>query len=963
MVMLVGEPGIGKTAVCERLVSIARDRGGLGLVGHCYQQGSANVPYQPFVEILEQCASEQDPDALYGHLGAYAVEIARIVPVIRDRLQIALTATQDAKDDPRRLFAAVLNFLRRVADANPLVLVVEDLHDAERGTLDLLLYLARNVTTCRLLLVCTYRDVEVDRAHPLSAALVDLRRANNLARVHLTGLSIDEVQRLLAAASGHVIPRTLAELVHRRTEGNPLFSHELLRLLVVESLLEERDGVLRRVGDQTITGRMPEGLRDAVGRRLSTLSDNANRVLSVASVIGREFDLDVLRQVYERGDDELETGLEEAVSAAILEERRVIAAKITYRFTHAFFRQTLYQEIIAPRRLRLHRQIAHILEDAYAARIEEHAAELAEHYSFSSDTGDLSKALQYARVAARHASDVFAYGEGARQLERALQMLELVDPEDDASRCDLLLDLAEELSLAGDAARSIADVAPEALRIADRMGDRHRAFRACRLIAVSLEVSGASSSMLSPDYLAWAERAAAYAEPATVEEAHANLALAHAWVMRGRPQEGRARRIQTLSLAQKLGDQETRFQCAGFLIMGFGSTAPRYWPERLELAKESVTWPRAAVSGRALAHVLWYAGRIALANGDRPRAIGLWKQVSELADRTHLGFVEQVALESEIVLAILDGRLAEAWTMAERFVIHADEVGASRRGREISMYLFLALAEHLGRFEECYAKFDGFATQGLEMNHPLPIAYCAICLAQSGRIDEARTRAAPLLQQERVGRADDPRDINWLMILLECALVLNDHDAATALAEPLVSVAHLSTADWIMTTVARQLGAVAALNGDLVGARSFLLQGLEAGTRIGFRPEIAILHVQLAELLLKDADRLGALQHVDLALPELEQMQMQPWLERELHVRESAEALPGMGALDGLTPREREVAVLLAEGQSNREIATQLVITEGTAEVHVKRILSKLGLHSRSQIAAWMAEQHRTGAA
>jgi DNA-binding CsgD family transcriptional regulator len=432
--------------------------------------------------------------------------------------------------------------------------------------------------------------------------------------------------------------------------------------------------------------------------------------------------------------------------------------------------------------------------------------------------------------------------------------------------------------------------------------------------------------------------------------------------MRGRLEEGRALRLKTLALADELGDQETRFQCAGFLITAFGSTAPRYWPERLNLGRESVTWPRAGVSGRALAHVFWYAGRIALASGDRARATQLWKQVSELADRTHLGFVELVVLESEIVLAILDGRLAEAWTMAERYVSHADEVGASRRGREISMYMFLALAEHLGRFEQCYAKFEHFAAQGLEMNHPLPIAYCAICLAQSGRIDEARTLAAPLLERERVGRADDPREINWLMILLECALVLKDRAAARGLAESFTSLPHLSTADWIMTTVARQLGAVAMLNGDAVGARSFFLNGLEAAARIGFRPEIAILHVHLAELLLEDADRPGALQHIDMAIPELQQMQMQPWLQRALRVRENAAALPGTSALDGLTPREREVAVLLSAGRSNRDIATQLVITEGTAEVHVKRILSKLGLHSRSQVAAWMAEQNRTGA-
>jgi predicted ATPase len=163
--------------------------------------------------------------------------------------------------------------------------VLEDLHDADRGTLDLLVYVARHLAGTPLLVVGTYRDVEVDRTHPLAGALAELRRVSQFERLQLGELSVDEVQRLLASSSQQAVPRPLAELVHHRSGGNALFTHELLRFLLGEGLVERHGGVLRRVGDEaSLAGQMPEGLRDVVGKRLSRLSPAANQVLRVASV-------------------------------------------------------------------------------------------------------------------------------------------------------------------------------------------------------------------------------------------------------------------------------------------------------------------------------------------------------------------------------------------------------------------------------------------------------------------------------------------------------------------------------------------------------------------------------------------------------------------------------------------------------------------------------------------------------
>jgi DNA-binding CsgD family transcriptional regulator len=963
LILLVGEPGIGKTALSDQLCRFVATAGGRALVGHCYEEGSFRPPYQPFVEVLGTYLHELDIATLHAELGSSAADLVRIVPMLRERLRVSPLSPGDAEEDRWRLLQAATDMLRSAATKQPLLVVLEDLHDADSGTLDLLLYLARNLHGARILVVGTYRDVEVDRAHPLSAALSELHRASNVARMPLRGLSTDEVQHLLAETSQQTIPQPFAELVHRQTEGNPLFVHETLRFVIESGLVEQHAGTLRRVGDRSLAGRIPEGLRDAVGKRLSRLGETTNRVLSVASVIGREFRLDVLRQVLADTDEEVESALGEALTAALIEEQSSVGATITYRFKHAFFRQTLYDEMVAPRRIRLHQQVAQALEEAHAHRLDEHAAELAEHYSFYSDTLNLAKAVEYGEIAAKRAVDAFAYGEAARLLERTLVVQELVEPEDKAHRCDLMLALGEALFLAGETQRVVSLIAPHALSLAERVGDRSRAFRACRLAIDCLDAQGAANSTAMPEYHKWSEQASLYAEADSIERAHADVALANALSTQGRLEEARRLHLEALAVARRHADPEAQFKCAFYLM---NSEAPRFWEERLRLADECASWQRDGVSGRSLAVVLCCSGSLRLATGQRSGAEELWRQVEELAQRTHVVTATLFVPQRDVILAIVDGHLDDAMTSLPRFVERGEELGAPVRARTFGLTMLFTPALHLGRPETWLAAFEQVAVFAKPYSvGPSVTALRAICLAQLGRTQEGRALVLPLLDAV----ADSGTEDEWVMVaqvaLLQAAVVFGHRPAADALSQRLACVAHLSIGDWFYSCVARHLGDAAALLNDRTAARAYYRQALEAAGKIRFRPELALTHLRLAEVLLEDTGdgtRLEALEHLDIALPELQDMKMQPALERALALKNQFEAaakrLPGrQSASDTLTAREREIASLVADGMSNREIAEKLVISEGTVDVHVKHILGKLGFRSRAQVAGWFARQ------
>jgi DNA-binding SARP family transcriptional activator len=441
LVLIAGEPGIGKSRLADELAARAREHGAVTLFGRSWEAGGAPA-YWPWVQAIRSYVRDCDPHALREQLGSGAADVAQMLPELRELLpDLGAPATLDPEGARFRLFDATALFLRKAGDARPIVLVLDDLHAADTPSLLLLEFLAQQLVDVRVFVLGTYRDSELGPEHPLSAALTELARHAGL-RLHLAGLDQSEVTDFVEINYGMEPSRGLAAAIHGKTEGNPLFVGEILRLLAAEGRLHEAaDTPTWRVS-------VPASIRDVIGRRVRRLSDDCKRVLTLASVLGAEFELDALSRASELDLETVLDLLDEAISAGVVSE--VLGAHGRLRMTHALIRDVLYDELTATRRMRLHRRVGEALEALYADDPEPHLAELAHHFYEAASTGDAGKTVGYARRAGDRAATLLAHEEAARLYAIGIETIESQASPDETERCDLLLRLGDMRARAGD---------------------------------------------------------------------------------------------------------------------------------------------------------------------------------------------------------------------------------------------------------------------------------------------------------------------------------------------------------------------------------------------------------------------------------------------------------------------------------------------------------------------------------
>ena len=432
VLLLGGEPGVGKTRLAEELLLEARQRGCLALTGRCYEM-EGTPPFIPWVEIVQRSMRVVPAAAFRDALGDAASEVAKLVPELRQRFQDIPPPVELPPEQQRRyLFSNFLAFVEHAARVSPHVILLDDLHWADESTLLMLQHVAQHASEIPLLIVGTYREVDLEVARPFAKMLEALTRQRLAHKLPLHRLPEAGVGDMLRALSGQIPPNDLVAAIFTETEGNPFFVEEVFQHLSEEGRLFDEKGQWRadlRVEDLEV----PEGIRLVIGRRVERLSPEAGRVLTTAAVVGRSFDLALLEALGDAEGDALLTALEEAEAAKLIQ---TVSSwrEVRWEFAHGLIRQTLESSLSLPRRQRAHLRVAEATEQVYGDRVDRYAADVAHHLFQAGIAADLERTVSYLTLAGDQALDAGGFEEALGDFDRALSL----DPAGDEVRAGLL---------------------------------------------------------------------------------------------------------------------------------------------------------------------------------------------------------------------------------------------------------------------------------------------------------------------------------------------------------------------------------------------------------------------------------------------------------------------------------------------------------------------------------------------
>jgi len=448
-VLVAGEPGIGKTALASEVAAHAESAGGVTLWGPCWE-GEGAPAYWPWSQVLRAYARGRRTDDLLADMGEGAADIARIAPEIGGRF---LALSSDADVDPEqarfRLFDHIAAFLRASAERQPLVIVLDDLHWADRSSLMLLRFAVQTMRDARMLVIGTYRDVEITSDHPFIQTVGDL----TLERITLSGLPRAHVATLMAVTTGAEPSEDLAEVISGRTSGNPFFVKEVTRLLAAQ-------GKLGQHGTAAASA-IPLGVGDVIRRRLARLTQECADLLGAASVLGPEFAIDLLADLQRSSVSDVLALLDDAVSARLVTEGGDVAGR--FAFAHSLVREVIYDGLGATRRSMLHWRTGELLEQRPGASL----TEIATHLVQGVASGHAAKAAALAIRAARSALAMYAWDQGVTLYERALDVLPAADA-DVELRLRTMLELGDARTAAGDLTHARAMYEKAATMAAER---------------------------------------------------------------------------------------------------------------------------------------------------------------------------------------------------------------------------------------------------------------------------------------------------------------------------------------------------------------------------------------------------------------------------------------------------------------------------------------------------------------
>lgn len=909
VVLVGGEPGIGKTRLCEEAAARAA-AAGMPCVRSRAIQDEGCPPYWMFRQVVRDITTIHEPNE------AQRADLTVIAPGPRSR-----GVPPDGAAERRfQIFESVREFLVDAAADAGLLVVLDDVHWADAPSLRLMRHLATGIGASRLVMLATYRDTETGGRDELSAFLAALAREDAVSRIRLTGLSQDEVACQLASVTGSQVAPDLAAAIGRRTHGNPFFVAELGRLLDSGS-----DG-------------LPEAVRDTVRARLGALTPGARAVLCAAAVLGASIDPSAVAAVTRRDVAAVLTVLDEAAAAGI------VASGGEWHFGHDLIRDTARAELPTADRLATHARMA----DHLRGRAGTSPAVVAYHLLESLPVGDAALAARWAELAAEEAMAQLAWEDAVAFYTRALRAAtdqaaagHGATGHGAAERCRLLrgLGLAQLRSFDLAAGSSTLRAAAGAARAA---GDPR----------LTGEVALAMEGFTDPAWVTLGKQLcdeALAGLPADDSPLRARLLARRAAeaTYQWEPEAGPLSE-QALAMAERTGDPQALRSALRARQQARGG--PDGVLDRVELGTRMLALGVADSDDDA---VLWgrlwrvdafaQLGRINDADAELTLLAPTVARLRSPGPDWHLR-------RSQAALAFGRGEFGYARQLAEeslRLTAHGHE-----NMRTLAAALLVRLNALTGRDEWLEPSLDDF-----RWSPPFGMVMRALWHLTLGRRGEARRYYQP---GDAFDRVPGIRYLITYASLAELAAAFGDRETAGQVHRSLLPYADLFVCSGAGLTMIdgsarRYLGLTAGALGRLDEAVRHLREAVAANEREGLAACAALATADLARVLVRRArtgDRSEAAALAVSAAAAAERLGMLPLLR---DARDLGAALDGSSSAGPLTRREREIAGLIARGLTNRQIAAALHISERTAENHVQHILAKLGLHTRTQIAAWTA--------
>jgi DNA-binding winged helix-turn-helix (wHTH) protein len=811
MVLLAGEPGIGKTRTARELLARARARSVPVHAGACDETGGAPV-YWPWQQALRSLVAGWESAALRARLGSRGPRLAQILPGLRERIPDLPALPREEPEAARfELFDATASLLRDAAVPAGLVLHIDDVHRGDEASLALLAFLARELMDSRILVITGHRDAEADATAALAELLQVSARLDGCVHLTLGGLEPAAVSELIEHLAGTAPCQTLVEAVQRRTDGNPF----LIRELVAHAASDPAG--LSHAAEAAV----PAGVRAMTRARVRSLSPEARAVLELAAVIGREFDLQLLAGARGEPPETVGTAIDEAVRSGVVLELEDGRA----RFAHVLLRDAIYRAQPASRRAASHRRVAEALERLGARDPDARLAELAHHFAQAAPAGGVRMAVDYAARAGRRALELYAFADAAVHFERALALLDRAPTAGAAERCDLLLDLGTSVQRLGRRVEH-RETLRRAAAIARDLRDPDRLARAAYGIALGDYVGDADlegAQLLEEALAAMARTDSALRIRCLARLAQLLQSLGHA-------QRADAALVEATASAERLDDPAV-LRDVMFMRTSVGMARSIAPETLLDDAQRGIAFAELAGAATQLFQMRVVKASQLLVLGDRP---GVEHELALVAEGARADWLIGWRIAQYRILSHLaSGELAQA----EAPIQEQLEAGRSRAvtlSNSALPALFLLRREQ-DRLGELAPLLLGTIDQ--ERQDPVFRAWTAQILLELGRHDESRRELERFAEEKFAAPSRFP---GWmtLAILADVCILLNDSTCAESLLERLAPQAPyqliVSTMLFTLGPAVRLLGALHALCGRDDLARRCLTEARAKSREMGW---------------------------------------------------------------------------------------------------------------------------------